>query len=127
MVELPSLSKELDNYLNVEVVSGEVTDELDSHYFAMFGLSEREYANTVPSDLWAFYIKPSLKGMAERFNALGDICVRCLPLPLEGTVVGSFISADGKIPLRLTITRQMFQDDLKFLFFIDTLVQKADR
>lgn len=130
MTELPSLSKELDKYVKIDVVPGEVTSN-DGHYYVAVMLDEKEYANTPPCDLWDFHIAPALKNLASHLNNKHKkVCVRHLPLPSERTVgvVAGFISADGKIPTRMLV---MFRepDDAnnvrRYIITIDIMLQEV--
>jgi len=127
--ELPSLSKELDKFLVSEIVPGEVTTE-DGHFYAVFSLSLKEYANTPPLDLWAFHIQPALEMMAKGINEYASkLAVRTPALPPENVVTAAFISADGKVPLRMMVMHRVPSDSLPeehMLFTIDALTQKVD-
>jgi len=130
MTQLPSLSKEFDKYLALTVVDGEVTDK-QAHRLVSDLIEEREYLATPPTDLWAFHIVPCLKALARKVNELNDrVCVRGLPLPPQGAgrVVGGFISADGKVPLRMLIM-YMPSDEVsnvgRYILTIDTMIQEV--
>lgn len=130
MVELPSLSKEFDNFgWTGEIVPGEVTRN-DGHFVALFALNMNEYRNTPPSDLWDFYIKPALKSLASKLNEYAEkVCVRTPSLPPESAVSAAFISADGRIPFRMMVIHRGPTDatpEEHMLFTIDILTQKVD-
>lgn len=125
--ELPSLSKELDKYLAVRVVEGEVKDPVNNRYIALFILDDKENANTPAPDLWSFHIVHALKKLAAKLNEFERIWVRALPLPEEGPpVVASFLSTDGKIPIRLTVTHVAPGDvtpEGRYMYFIETIAE----
>jgi hypothetical protein len=129
MSQLPSLSKELDKYICVRVVPGEVTDKKAYKCVATL-IEEKEYMNTPTPDLWDFHIVPMLKKLARVLNEIDAGCVRYLPLPPEKTpsVAGAFISADGKIPLRFVIM-YMPADNVsavgRYILTIDTMFQEV--
>lgn len=130
MVELPSLSKEFDNFgWTGEIVPGEVTSS-DGHFVVLFAMSMSEYHNTPPSDLWDFYIKPALKSLASKLNEYADkVCVRTPSLPPKNTVSAAFISADGRIPFRLMVVHRGPSDSMPedhMLLTIDIITQKVD-
>lgn len=128
-IELPSLSKELDKYLECEIVSGEVTSE-EGHFYVAFSLTSKEYANTPPTDLWSFYIAPALKDVSLELNKFAKLAVRTPELPPKDTpgLLAAFISADGKVPARMMVLKRepspSFPDP-HVLFTIDFLTQKV--
>lgn len=130
MTELPSLSKELDKYLKIDIVPGEATDP-KGHYYVSMMLDEKEYANTPPGDLWDFHIAPALRNLAKHLNEKHrKVCVRQFALPPEKTkgVAGGFISADGRVPLRLLILYRppdKANNVGRYLITIDTMLQEV--
>ena len=120
MSELPSMSLYLDKKLTVNVVPGEVVGE-SGHLITMWSIPDREYANTPPGDLWDFYIKQRLDALAEKINSGGDFCTRSLPLPPKGAGAIGFLSADGKVPVRLLIGRRQSDESgpSRHLFILD--------
>lgn len=119
------MSKYLDKKLTVNVVPGEANDT--GHLFVMWAIPDTEYANTPPGDLWAFYIKQHLSALAEFINNGGDFTTRALAMPPKGSGVISFVSSDGKVPVRLTVSRRI-ADELgpdRHLFTIDLYAQST--
>ena len=117
MHELPSLSLHLDKLLTVNVDPGEPEDSL-GHLMTGWTIPDSVYPNTPPMDLWAFYIVPALKALAEEINSHGDFRTKPLKLSVINpkNVVG-FLSADGKVPVRLTIAHQ--SDRNRYAFIMD--------
>ena len=124
MRELPSMSRYLDTQLTVNAVHGEVDSEI-GHLFTMWSIPDTEYANTPPKDLWDFYIKQHLNALAEFINNGGDFTTKAVALPPKHSGVLSFVSPDGKVPVRLTVSRRI-EDELgpdRHVFTLDLYAQ----
>jgi hypothetical protein len=117
------MSSYLDTQLTVNAVHGEA--DHTGHMFVMWSIPDTEYANTPPKDLWAFYITQHLNALAEFINKGGDFTTKALAIPPKGSGVISFVSSDGNVPVRMTVSRRI-ADELgpdRHLFTLDLYAQ----
>ena len=119
--EVPSLSRLLDVGLEVDVVEGPVTN-IDHLQTVTVSIPSEDFAKMTGDEVETLYLRPMVRGLAEKINTLGNVRVGEIPLERFPKSEIVFQCKNGKIPVLLRIVRRPVPTD-RHQILIHALVQ----
>lgn len=116
-----SLSRLLDVYLNIEVIEGKPTN-LDNLLSITISVPTEEWRKMTGDEVETLYLRPMVKALAEKINALGNVKTAKIPLSRFPKTEQAWGCTKGKIPVLLRVVRRVSPYD-RHQILIHALVQ----
>lgn len=121
---VPSLSRLLDVHLSVDVVDGKPTN-IKHLQSVTVSVPTEDWGKMTGDEVETLYLRPMLKGLADKINTLGTVRTAEIPLDRLPKEEQAWLCTNGKIPVLLRIVRRIIPTD-RHQILLHALVQPVD-